>query len=87
MRSSDEQLKAINISGGATLSAGAGAGKTYVIIEHFISSLRSELDSFLNNENLEDNIKEALRGYVIITFTKKAAKELGDRIDKRIIFR
>ena len=37
-----EQLEAIRSRGGVCLSAGAGSGKTFVIVEHLISYLKDQ---------------------------------------------
>jgi len=82
----DEQKKAIEHNGGVLLSAGAGSGKTFVLVEHIIYIL----DSFIKNERVADEIefksklKEKLASIVLMTFTKKAAGELALRLAERI---
>ncbi|MBQ7266107.1 MAG: UvrD-helicase domain-containing protein [Firmicutes bacterium] len=55
-------------TGNFFLSAGAGAGKTYTIVQRIINQLKSGV---IKPEEL-----------VVITFTKKAAAELYDRISR-----
>ncbi len=66
----DEQLQAINTSGhNIIVSAGAGSGKTEVLSERVIAILKKGI-----------KINELL----ILTFTNAAAKEMQDRIRKKI---
>ena len=67
----DEQLVAIERrEGDLLLDAGAGSGKTSVLVERFVRSV------------LEDGIDVA--AILTITFTEKAAAELRDRIRQRL---
>ena len=66
---SDAQRTAITDRGGALLvSAAAGAGKTFVLVERLMHRILSETDPC----NIDD--------FLIITFTRKAAGELRARI-------
>ena len=66
----DEQLKAINEDGkNIIVSAGAGSGKTAVLSERVLRKLKQGI-----------NINELL----ILTFTNAAAKEMKERIRKKI---
>src|SRR5262245_27929794 len=47
--------------------AGAGSGKTHVLVERYLSLL-------------ENNLSWSLNMLVAITFTKKAAQEMRDRV-------
>ena len=81
----DEQLLAIEHSGGVLLSAGAGSGKTFVLVEHIIYLFN---EFCKKNEQLEDisfskEIKSYFAEIVLMTFTKKAAGELFLRMKKR----
>lgn len=78
-----EQLLAINHLGGKILSAGAGSGKTYVLIEHIIK--------WLDNLKIRTPASEwphviplQMPKVVLMTFTKKAAGEMSIRMMKRI---
>ena len=66
-----EQLRAIERrDGDLLLDAGAGSGKTSVLVERFVRAV------------LEDGI--AVPSILTITFTEKAAAELRDRIRQRL---
>jgi ATP-dependent helicase/nuclease subunit A len=70
-RWTDEQLAAIERRhGDLLLDAGAGSGKTSVLVERFARSV------------LEDGID--VSSILVITFTEKAAAELRDRIRARL---
>ncbi len=80
-----EQKVAIEHSGGVLLAAGAGSGKTFVLVEHIIYLLKGLRSKIGSNENLEQDIKKYLNSVVMMTFTKKAAGEMGTRLYKRLI--
>src|SRR5450755_2614293 len=66
-----EQLSAIERRGGdLLLDAGAGSGKTSVLVERFVRAV------------LEDGVE--VSAILTITFTEKAAAELRDRIRRRL---
>jgi ATP-dependent helicase/nuclease subunit A len=68
----EEQLKAIGRRDGALLvRAGAGTGKTSVLVERFVGAV------------LEDG--EAVESILAITFTEKAAAELKSGVRKRFL--
>ncbi len=81
-----EQLEAINHRGGVLLSAGAGSGKTFVLVEHLVFLLFGFRGQQKNSDllSLEKKIKNFLSSIVYMTFTNKAAGELESRIKKRI---
>ncbi|MBQ9318764.1 MAG: UvrD-helicase domain-containing protein [Bacilli bacterium] len=65
-----DQQKAIDLEGtNIIVSAGAGSGKTAVLTERVIRKLKSGID---------------INRLLILTFTKEAAKEMQDRIRKKI---
>src|SRR5438270_4281003 len=71
VRFTDEQLVAIERrDGDLLLDAGAGSGKTSVLVERFVRSV------------LEDGID--VSALLTITFTEKAAAEMPDRIRRRL---
>ncbi len=78
-----EQLMAINHLGGKILSAGAGSGKTFVLIEHIIFKLNQ-----IRLRTPEDQFKTILpleiSKIVLMTFTKKAAGEMSIRMMKKL---
>ena len=65
-----EQLSAINEEGNIIVSAGAGSGKTAVLSERVIRKIKDGI-----------HINQLL----ILTFTEAAAKEMKDRIRKKLI--
>ena len=65
-----DQLAAIDAGGTVFVSAGAGTGKTTVIVERFVRALDDGLDV--------DSI-------LVITFTERAAGELRSRIRARLV--
>ena len=82
-----EQLKAINHDGGVLLKAGAGSGKTFVLVEHichltaiWISEFKKRQDS-----NFEEFLRKKFSEVVMMTFTKKAAGEMNIRLNDRFI--
>ncbi|MBL6990030.1 MAG: UvrD-helicase domain-containing protein [Bacteriovoracaceae bacterium] len=81
-----EQIAAIEHNGGVLLNAGAGSGKTFVLVEHIIYLIEQ-----FNKENCQllevdytKKLKSFLSSIVVMTFTKKAAGELEVRLFKRI---
>ncbi len=81
----DEQRPAIEHEGGILLSAGAGSGKTFVLVEHAIFLVQSffQKNSFPHQENYQAPLKSYLSQIVYMTFTNKATGELSIRIKNR----
>ena len=82
-----EQKLAIESNKGALLSAGAGSGKTFVIIHHILfllDEIYENLDTDLPMEIREKNIARKISEIVVMTFTRKAAGEIKARIKKEI---
>ena len=81
----DEQKMAIEHDGGVLLSAGAGSGKTFVLVEHVVYLFREKMlsQTGLPLEEVLLNLKKEFSKIVIMTFTKKAAGELLLRLKKR----
>lgn len=81
-----EQLKAIEHSGGVLLKAGAGSGKTFVLKEHIIYLSRNWIQEFKQTPQIAEDfsgfIKAKFRKIVLMTFTKYAAGELEIRLEK-----
>ncbi|MBI2519680.1 MAG: UvrD-helicase domain-containing protein [Bdellovibrio sp.] len=84
----DEQRLAIEHHGGILLSAGAGSGKTYVLIEHVIFLLEDFFKKEQNCKLIDFELKRELGSFlssiVMMTFTNKAAQEMQIRLDKRL---
>lgn len=81
-----EQTLAIQHNGGVLLSAGAGSGKTFVLIQHMLFLAEQEL-SRTRGQNYElrlMEIKKFFSSVVLMTFTKKATGELKIRLRKII---
>ncbi len=81
----EEQFKAINHQGGVLLNAGAGSGKTFVLVEHVYYLTNSFVE---NNDELTDlellkKLKSYLNKIVLMTFTNDAAGEIRNRVFKR----
>ena len=81
-----EQLLAIEHTGGVLLSAGAGSGKTFVIIEHLIYLIKNYINQEDDNIDAEwiARLEQYLDGIVVMTFTKKAASEIMLRFKSRV---
>ena len=76
-----EQRAAIEHCGGVLLKAGAGSGKTFVLIEHICHLISKfiEENGGLELSHFENKIRERLNSIALMTFTKKAAGELSIR--------
>lgn len=83
-----EQKRAIECLSGMTLSAGAGAGKTFVLVEHLIFRIDDLYLQKYENKWSEAKVRELqaqLLKIVMITFTRKASGELATRIRERVL--
>lgn len=78
-----EQGKAIFHHGGKLLSAGAGSGKTFVLIEHLVYLLE-QLQKKTSSNDWSKVISIELSKIVLMTFTKKAAGEMSVRMMRRL---
>jgi superfamily I DNA/RNA helicase len=81
-----EQKLAIEHTGGVLLSAGAGSGKTFVLVEHviYLASQFIEQNSNLDLLSFESKIQSYFSKIVLMTFTKKAAGEIYERMIERV---
>jgi len=72
MNATNEQIKAINQSGKVIVSASAGSGKTFVMIQKLVKAIEdgADLDSVL-----------------AVTFTKKAAAQMKEKLRRELISR
>ncbi len=80
-----EQLEAIEHQGGVLLKAGAGSGKTFVLVQHinYLTDLWFEEYQKQNEQNWESFIKSKFSKLVMMTFTKKAAGEMNIRLHEK----
>lgn len=80
-----EQLTAIQHTGGVLLRAGAGSGKTFVLVEHivYLTGKWIQEHKTLANGSFEEFIREKFSQVVMMTFTKKAAGEMNIRLTDR----
>ena len=68
----DEQIKAIeSIDKHVLVSAGAGSGKTFVLVERYINVLKTYSDASIND-------------IIAVTYTTKAAEEMRSRLKARL---
>lgn len=70
MQLTDEQSVAIKSSGRTIVSASAGSGKTFVMIEKLVNAVIGGAD---------------LDGVLAVTFTKKAAAQMKEKLRAAII--
>lgn len=82
-----EQLLAIEHQGGVLLRAGAGSGKTFVLVEHIVYLTKSWIEEFRQKPSgsFEDFIRQKFSQVVMMTFTKKAAGEMSIRLTERFL--
>jgi ATP-dependent helicase/nuclease subunit A len=80
-----EQLLAIEHRGGVLLKAGAGSGKTFVLVEHIVYLTKVWIEDFKKapKQNFEEFIREKYSQVVMMTFTKKAAGEMSIRLTEK----
>jgi superfamily I DNA/RNA helicase len=78
-----EQERAIFHNGAKLLSAGAGSGKTFVLIEHLIFLLQNIQIKYPPSD-WQRRISSELSKIVLMTFTKKAAGEMSVRMMKKV---
>jgi ATP-dependent exoDNAse (exonuclease V) beta subunit len=83
----EEQLKAIEHYGGVLLSAGAGSGKTFVLVEHMVFLARNLLEKTrgLSDDEALYKLKKSFSEMVLMTFTTKATGELKIRLKNRFV--
>ena len=81
-----EQREAIESSGSVLLSAGAGSGKTYVLVEHIMFLVKNfvEHEGRLGTGDFSKRIRNYFSGIVLITFTRKSTAEIRLRVKKRM---
>ncbi len=82
-----EQLLAIEHQGGVLLRAGAGSGKTFVLVEHIVYLTKTWIEEFKRDTTLsfEEFIRQKFSQVVMMTFTKKAAGEMSIRLNEKFL--
>lgn len=82
-----EQLRAIEHQGGVLLKAGAGSGKTFVLVQHILYLTKGWIEEYKqkNQGNFEDFLRAKFSQVVMMTFTKKAAGEMSIRLADNFI--
>lgn len=85
-KANPEQLKAIKHQGGVLLSAGAGSGKTFVLVEHVTYLVSSLIEEYWSKGEIEftKRLKKRFSTIVLMTFTKKATGELAIRLKNKL---
>lgn len=80
-----EQKLAIEHQGGVLLRAGAGSGKTFVLVEHIIYLTRHWIQEYKKSLSgtFEEYIRQKFSEVVMMTFTKKAAGEMSIRLAEK----
>ncbi len=82
-----EQLEAIQNLNGGVLRAGAGAGKTFVLVEHLLFYIEEKIFPLLDHfpvEKRDYELRTELKRIAVVTFTRKAAAEILFRVRKRV---
>lgn len=82
----EEQLEAIEAKRGVLLKAGAGSGKTYVLVERILF-LIGQIEKSYQSQPMEKRsgfLKTKFSKIVVMTFTKNAAEEIFLRLHERI---
>lgn len=80
-----EQIRAIEHTGGVLLKAGAGSGKTFVLVEHIVYLTQKWIEEFRAKPSgsFEEKIRFEYSRIVMMTFTKKAAGEMSIRLTEK----
>ncbi|WP_408098677.1 UvrD-helicase domain-containing protein [Peredibacter sp. HCB2-198] len=80
-----EQLLAIEHEGGVLLRAGAGSGKTFVLVEHIVYLTRKWIAQYKSHPtgSFEEHLRLKFSQVVMMTFTKKAAGEMSIRLTEK----
>jgi ATP-dependent exoDNAse (exonuclease V) beta subunit len=80
-----EQLLAIEHQGGVLLRAGAGSGKTFVLVEHILHLTKIWIKEHKAKPqgSFEEFIRQKFSQVVMMTFTNKAAGEMSIRLTEK----
>ncbi|MEZ7890740.1 MAG: UvrD-helicase domain-containing protein [Candidatus Wallbacteria bacterium] len=80
---SGKQAETLDLSKDFSIAAGAGSGKTTVIIEKIFNIITSGYK--VKGLSIKQQAENVFSGLLCITFTNKAANELYERIAKRLL--
>lgn len=80
-----EQKLAIEHEGGVLLRAGAGSGKTFVLVEHILYLTKQWIERYkaAPRGTFEEYLRSEFSKVVMMTFTKKAAGEMSIRLAEK----
>ncbi|WP_296400481.1 UvrD-helicase domain-containing protein [Acidaminococcus timonensis] len=67
-----------------SVSAGAGSGKTRVLVERFLKILEDRKKEVLQAKKNNETVQAPVLEILAITFTRKAAREMRERVQKGI---
>ena len=80
-----EQQQAIEtLDRNVSVSAGAGSGKTRVLVERFLKILENRMPEVLQAKKNNQTVQAPVLEILAITFTRKAAREMRERVQKGI---
>ena len=85
-----QQEKAITtLDRNVSVSAGAGSGKTRVLVERFLQILENQYPLFLQEQQnpAQEQPRTTALNILAITFTRKAAREMRERVQKGMLTR
>ncbi|CUS98470.1 ATP-dependent helicase/nuclease subunit A [Candidatus Kryptobacter tengchongensis] len=84
MRLTESQEKVIKSPKHLSVTAGAGSGKTTVLIEKYIKILEDLVESRVGKGISVEDLSDIVESIVVITFTEKAGSELRERATEAI---
>lgn len=79
-----QQMAIETLDRNVSVSAGAGSGKTRVLVERFLKILEDRKAAVLKEQLLNNPVQAPVLEILAITFTRKAAREMRERVQKGI---